>query len=102
MSDVFMTILVPEYSVDEAQEILNEYPGGENTFTTGCSSDGQLPITYYLASGMGPEDYITALEDVDGIDISDESWESALSRLGLQLVMGGDLSSGTSTSNLEE
>lgn len=102
MSDVFMTIVVPDYSVDEANSILAEYPGGADTFTVGCSATGKLPATHYISSGIGPEEYIVALQDVDGIDISDESWEAALSRLGLQHITGGDPSSGTQTSNPEE
>ncbi len=71
--------------------------GGEHTFTTRLSADGQEPATHYVCSGLVPDDDYSGVKDmlttypgaqlVDWPDHNDAAkGEQTLAGLGLQII----------------
>ena len=109
---VHKTIIVADPLVQQARQLCSSLAGqgGCGMYETALSSDGTLPATHWISSGLILEDFATMLEtpaivyaaaqqagielpagSVESLlsqcDISDESAEAARARLGLQYAV---------------
>lgn len=81
MSNVFRTAIVHADQQSAAQEIM-----GDGTFMTGLSTTGEGPVTHYITSGQDAESRWLDVAALDGADVSVESPDEAIARLGLMRV----------------
>ena len=86
---VFKTIIVPLAVVEDARTIAAQFDGGAGMFITalGTNPDNTPPEIAYISSGQMDEGIPPALADLEGIDISDEAGQTAMTRLGLYRVI---------------
>ena len=96
--ETFRTILVPASVVEECRALASHFPGGEGMFITPVYTGSEL--THYISTGYistvvadtldNPEQF-AALAGItteqaqalrDGMDVSTESWQAALERIG--------------------
>lgn len=114
MSWTHITLIAPESVVQIARDTCAAaHPAGAGMLTSGLSADGSLPATHYISSGMVEPQWLPMLsdpvlahqaavygaqqqgiaythtaEDVAAafalIDVSQEPWQEAVARLGLQ------------------
>lgn len=114
MSWAFRTIIVPDAVVVPARLACEALAGagGSGMYSTPLSPMGELPATHWVSSGLIEQAFADLLANADALaavatqagldpaplvaivaaaDISDESAEVALSRLGLQLCHDSDL-----------
>jgi hypothetical protein len=78
--EVFRTFICPDASRAAAQAI---DPG---MFTTGLSADGSPPATYWISSGILPQEQADELAAINGMDTSEEGPFEAMARMGLVMV----------------
>lgn len=75
---LFRTAVVPAAHRAAAQAHM-----GAGTFMTGLSSDGQLPASHYITSGLDAETAWLDVAALEGADVSDDAPEQAEARLAL-------------------
>lgn len=83
--DIFATVIVTSENVVQARSIADQFPGGQNMFTTGLSGNGALPITHYVSSGHIPEEILNALNGI--VDVYDSNPHSVFYDAALQMAI---------------
>lgn len=83
--DIFATVITTSENVVQARSIADQFPGGQNMFTTGLSGNGALPITHYVSSGHIPEEILNALNGI--VDVYDSDPHSAFYNASLQMAI---------------
>lgn len=85
MSNLVRTILVPEALLSTVQSALSEIPEASGMFSVPCYTSGTATLAYYISYGSVSTELVTILEGIEGVDVSAEDCQTALSRLNLSL-----------------
>lgn len=86
MSNVVKTMLVPEALLSTVQSALSEIPEASGMFAIPCYTQGTDTLAYYISSGSVPTEMVTILLGIEGVDVSSEDCQAALTRLNLSLA----------------
>lgn len=86
---IFKTIIAPIAVVEDARTIAAGFDGGAGMFIVPLGTDpgNAPPATAYISSGEMDEGIPPALAGLEGIDISDDAGQAAMTRLGLYRVI---------------
>lgn len=111
---VLRTLIVPAALADQCRALCAAAtPAGAGMFTTALSPTGDEPATHYISSGLLDADFAALLDSPEAMlagltalgievdlatcqgiltlcDVSEESGQAAMERLGLRMVSGGD------------
>jgi hypothetical protein len=117
MTDVHRCIIVPSSLADDARAMAAAAsPGGAGMFTSALSADGSEPATFYISSGPIDPEFAEWLESPEALsakttekfgpgggltleqaeqwfsacDVSEDDWQTACARVGVQPVQGDD------------
>lgn len=75
MSDVFLTLIVPDAEVALAREVAATMdPGGVGMWTTPLSPTGQLPATHWISTGWVPEGWQAIVPTQTWEQAEDGTW----------------------------
>lgn len=85
MSNVVRTMFVPTALLSVVQSALSGMSEAVGMFSIPCYATGTSTLAYYISSGSVPIELVTILDGIEGIDISAEDCQTALSRLNLSL-----------------